>query len=67
MIQDTTQKNEWPMSLPEAAHFLHLSVSTLYKMTAGKLIGHFKPGGKKIYFFKDDLDEWLCRNRRGTL
>jgi excisionase family DNA binding protein len=67
MMPDTTlPKDQWPMSLTEAAGYLHLSVSTLYKMTSQKLIGHFKPG-KRIYFFKDDLNEYLCRNRRGAL
>ena len=42
-----------PLTLKEAAEFLDLSQSHLYKLTSERKIPHFKPNGKKIYF--DDM------------
>lgn len=51
-----------PMTLNEASAYLNLSKSTLYKMTSEKKISYFKPAGKKIYFLKSQLDNWILRN-----
>ena len=51
------------LSLNEAAMFLNASKSFLYKMTSQKLIPHYIPSGKKIYFKKSDLENWLLQNR----
>lgn len=55
--------NEEILSLNEAAKFLCASKSFIYKMTSQKLIPHFIPSGKKIYFKKSDLENWLLKNR----
>ena len=34
----------------------------LYKLTANKVIPHYKPRGKMIYFAKEELDEWVLQN-----
>ena len=52
-----------PYDLGGAAEYLGISRSHLYQLTSKNLIGHFKPAGKKIYFDKSDLDEYLRRNR----
>ncbi len=52
-----------PYDLAAAAQYLSVSQSHLYQLTSKKLIGHYKPAGKRIYFSKDDLDEYLRRNR----
>jgi excisionase family DNA binding protein len=57
------KSNEEIFSLNEAAKFLKASKSFLYKMTSQKLIPHYIPGGKKIYFKKSDLEDWLLKNR----
>jgi len=54
------------LSLNEAAKFLKLSKSFLYKMTSQKIISHYIPGGKRIYFKKSDLEDWLLKNRIPT-
>src|SRR5690606_3902061 len=46
------------LTLPEAADFLSLSKSTLYRMTSQKEIPHLKRGGK-ILFNQSDLIAWL--------
>jgi len=35
-------------------------------MTSHKLIPHFCPQGKKLYFKRAELDEWLLRNRQSS-
>lgn len=52
-----------PFDLAAAAEYLHISQSHLYQLTSKGKIGHYKPAGKKIYFDKADLDEYLRRNR----
>jgi excisionase family DNA binding protein len=52
-----------PMTLAEAATYLHCSRQTLYKLTSRSQIPHFKPNGKRVYFLKADLDARLTRNR----
>ncbi len=52
------------LSLREAAEYLGLSVSYLYKLSASGTVPHSKPNGKKVYFSKNDLDAWMVGNRR---
>ena len=60
-------KHEKPLALREAAAYLDISVSYLYKLTHKNLIPHYKPNGKKIFFLKSELNKWLLRNRRSSL
>ncbi len=53
---------EKPLTLEEAARYLDLSTSTLYKMTSSNKICFYKPNGKRIYFAKCELNTWLLRN-----
>ena len=46
----------------EAALYLGVSKSWLYKLTMRRLIPHFKPMGKLCYFKRAELDEWIQRN-----
>jgi excisionase family DNA binding protein len=47
----------------EAATYMGISKSTLYKHTSGGNIAYYKPNGKLILFRKADLDKWLETNR----
>ena len=50
------------LSAEEAAEFLCMKTSYLYKLTADKKINFFKPLGKLIYFKRSDLEAFLLRN-----
>lgn len=50
------------LNVDEAAMFLKLSKSSLYKMTHDRKIRYSKPSGKIIYFRKSDLLEYLNKN-----
>lgn len=54
------------LNFAEAAKYLELSHSHLYKLTSGGNIPFYKPNGKKRYFNRVELDEWLLRNRNCT-
>lgn len=43
----------------EAANFLGISKSQLYKLTSGKQIPHYKPTGKLLRFSLDELTDWI--------
>ncbi len=54
------------LNFNEAIRYLDISASHMYKLTSQKLIPHFCPQGKKLYFNRIELDEWLQRNRQVT-
>lgn len=53
------------LNMREAADFTSLSVSRLYTLTSTRAIPHYK-NGKKIYFAKSELEQWLLRGRVKT-
>ena len=55
------QKNLF--TIEEAAEFLNLSKSCLYKMTSNKEVPHYKPRGKKIYLKRQELEQWILNSR----
>ena len=65
LLEATSQTK--PLTLMEAAKFLDLSPSHLYKLTSERKIPHFKPNGKKIYFDEYELVQWLKRKPKRTL
>lgn len=50
------------LSFKEAAQYLDLSESSLYKLTSDSKITFHKPNGGKLYFKKSDLDKWMLQN-----
>lgn len=50
----------------EAARYLGMAKSYLYKLTSKKEIPHFKPLGKMCYFNRQELEAWLQSNRVAT-
>lgn len=66
LIKEQKASSEKPLTFQEAAEYLGLSRSYLYKLTCSGQIAHFKPSGKLLYFEKSDLSAWLHRNRRSS-
>ena len=56
------EQNGRPLTLEEAADYLGLSKSYIYKLTCSARIPHYKPQGKRVYFAKCELNNWLLRN-----
>lgn len=54
------------LDLDEACDYLNVSASYLYKQTHTNSITHYVPTGKKIFFKRSELDEFILRNRKST-
>ena len=50
----------------EAARYMGVSKSYLYKLTMTQKIPHYKPMGKMCYFNRLELEKWLQGNRVST-
>lgn len=64
MLQEQNLLKKEVLNLNEAAAYLDISASHLYKLTSQKQIPHFCPQGKKLYFNRVELDQWLQRNKQ---
>jgi len=49
----------------EAAKYLKISKQTLYGMTSKRILPHYKHG-HRIYFRKNELDEWINKGKVKT-
>lgn len=58
--------NKKVLTFDEASKYTGLSKSSLYKMTSQKLIPHYKPNGKMIYFDREELECFLLKVRIKT-
>ncbi|MCH5222244.1 MAG: helix-turn-helix domain-containing protein [Muribaculaceae bacterium] len=50
----------------EAAAYMGISKSYLYKLTMRGAVPHYKPMGKMCYFNRNELEQWLQQNRIAT-
>ena len=53
------------LDINEAANYLKIARQTLYGFTSQRLIPFIKKG-KRIYFRKTDLEDWLLSGRKAT-
>lgn len=51
------------LTADEAAKYMGVSKSYLYKLTCKQEIPHYKPMGKMCYFNRQELEAWLQRNK----
>ncbi len=56
-----SQKNV--LTFEEAAQYMGLSKSHLYKHTMTGSIPFYKPNGKMVYFDRKELENWLLQNK----
>ena len=53
------------MNVQQVAEYLSLSVQTIYGLTSRLEVPTIKKG-KRLYFKKAEIDEWLLKGRRKT-
>lgn len=53
------------LNLNQAAEYVSLSKSAIYKKTSERNIPHFKQG-KRLYFKRSELDSWLTELKIST-
>ncbi|WDT67936.1 helix-turn-helix transcriptional regulator [Cloacibacterium sp. TD35] len=52
------------LDVDELTAYTGFEKSYIYKMTSTRKIPHYKtPGGKKIFFKREEIDEWITSNR----
>jgi hypothetical protein len=49
-----------------AAKYLYISLSSMQKLSARRIIPVYKPRGGKAYYFISDLDEYVKNGRSNT-
>ena len=65
-LEDILDNGKEVLTVEEAAKFMGMARSTLYKMTCEQSIPFYRPNGKMIFFEKADLLSWIRRNRVST-
>ncbi len=64
-IENTpTQRN--PISIDEACEIIKKAKPTLYTLVRKRQIPHYK-NGKKLYFYEEELLEWIEKGKRKTI
>lgn len=61
--KQSNQEQDRNLSISEASEFLNLAKQTLYGFTSKNEIPFLKKG-KKLYFRKSDLEEWLQEGKK---
>lgn len=51
----------------EAAAFLDISLTQLYKLSSTGKIPSYSPTGGKLYFFREELEQWVLSKRRASI
>ena len=55
------------LTLEEAAEYMGMKKSYLYKLTSSNKFKFFSPLGKLIYFLKEDINDFLLQNPNKTI
>jgi len=64
MLMEQNMLKKEVLNFSEAAIYLEVSHSHLYKLTSTGSIPAYKPNGKKLYFNRHELDAWLLSNKQ---
>lgn len=51
------------LTIKDVCKTYDLSISTVYKLTHGKKIPHYKPSGGKVYFKRSEVENYFLSNR----
>lgn len=67
MLMEQNMLQKEVLNFNEAAIYLEVSHSHLYKLTSTGTIPAYKPNGKKLYFNREELNRWLLTNRQTSI
>lgn len=67
MLTEQNMLKKEVLNFNEAAQYLEVSHSHLYKLTSSGTIPAYKPNGKKLYFNRKELDQWLLSNKQTSV
>jgi len=66
-LQNQFLCNKEILTFQEFCQFCGISESYGYKLTSSQQVPHFKPGGKRLYFRRTELEQWMLSNRVETI
>lgn len=67
ILIDVKRNQKDVLTTDEAASYLGITKSCLYKLTMGRKIPYYKSeGGKLCYFEREELNEWMKSHRIAT-
>jgi excisionase family DNA binding protein len=55
--------NKTILTVDEVINYTGFSQKQIYKLTSTRAIPHYKPSGRKLFFKKDEIDEWITQGR----
>lgn len=64
--QSSVKEQDEMLTIKQASEFLDVPVSTLYNLVSQQKLPALKPG-KRLYFLKGDLLEWVKSARKKTI
>lgn len=67
LIYEQNMLQKEVLNFNEAAVYIEVSHSHLYKLTSTGTIPAYKPNGKKLYFNREELNRWLLTNRQTSI
>ena len=62
-LEDMLEAGKEVLTVEQAAKFMGMARSSLYKMTSDQTIPFYRPNGKMIFFEKSDILSWIRKNR----
>lgn len=65
-VEKGTFSSSQILDITGAMNFLGMTRSAIYKKTSSRLIPHYKKG-KKIYFDKNELIDWVKESKVSTM
>ena len=54
------------LTVEDLMDYTDFSQKQIYKLKSTRQIPHYKPSGKKLFFKKNEIDEWITRGRIDT-
>lgn len=64
--QNSTPTKRVPIGIEEACLIIGKAKPTVYALVRKRLLPSYK-NGKKLYFFEDELVEWISNSKRKTI
>jgi len=63
----TPDSSRFPIGIDRVCELTGLAKPTIYGLVSAQKIPHAKPGGKKLYFFEEEIIDWIRQGKRKTL
>lgn len=66
LLRSQALNNKIVFNIDELVLYTKLAKLYVYKLTSQNKIPFYRPNGKQLFFKKEEIDNWLLRNRQST-